>query len=231
MDEAGRYAIYFSPEDATALGRFGRQWLGGADARAAVPGFSLDRLAEITAEPRRYGFHATLKPPFALAAGSSARELAASMVSFATAQAGFPAPPLALASIAGFWALIPSQPCPALDRLAADCVRHFDAFRAPPSADELAKRRRAGLTAAQEALLARWGYPYVMDAFRFHLTLTSRLDAAEGAALKEGLAPIVAPLCRAPLVIDAISLFHEPAAGGQFRLVRRYLLGGTNGTA
>src|SRR5229473_956510 len=150
MDEAGRYAIYFSPEDATALGRFGRQWLGGADARAAVPGFSLDRLAEITAEPRRYGFHATLKPPFALAAGSSARELA--------------------------------------------------------------KRRRAGLTAAQEALLARWGYPYVMDAFRFHLTLTSRLDAAEGAALKEGLAPIVAPLCRAPLVIDAISLFHEPAA-------------------
>src|SRR5229473_1465217 len=163
MDEAGRYAIYFSPEDATALGRFGRQWLGGADARAAVPGFSLDRLAEITAEPRRYGFHATLKPPFALAAGSSARELAASMVSFATAQAGFPAPPLALASIAGFWALIPSQPCPALDRLAADCVRHFDAFRAPPSADELAKRRRAGLTAAQEALLARWGYPYVMD--------------------------------------------------------------------
>ena len=225
-----RYAIYFSPAPESALGVFGREWLG-YDAGTGEPveqsglaTLSRQRVAEITAEPRRYGFHATLKPPFALAEGRSVDELSAAVEAFAEQRHSILAPPLALAPLSGFWALVLSRPCGAVDRLAEDCVRWFDAFRAPPSIDELTRRRRAGLSAAQDALLVRWGYPYVMEAFRFHLTLTQRLDAAEGARLADELSSIVAPLCREAVHIDAIALFHQPAPQGPFRLVRRYRL-------
>ncbi len=236
--DRGRYAVYYSPEQESALGRFGRSWLG-YDAEAAMPvaqpaaaGISAQRLTEITAEPRRYGFHATLKPPFSLVPGQDEGGLAAAVASFAARQAAILAPPLALAAISGFWALVPSQPCPPLDRLAADCVRHFDPFRAPPPTDELARRRRTGLSPAQEVLLARWGYPYVMDEFRFHLTLTERLAASEAFRVGEVLSTLVAPLCRTALRLDAIGLFHQPGRGERFRLVRTYRLSGaTTGAA
>ena len=140
-EDQGRYAIYYAPDPGSALAVFGRSWLG-YDAEAGAPvaqpelaGISPRRLAEITAEPRRYGFHATLKPPFSLRPGRDADSLANATRSFAARQAAITAPPLKLATIDGFWALVPSQPCPPLDHLAADCVRHFDAFRAPPSED------------------------------------------------------------------------------------------------
>ena len=63
-------------------------------------------------------------------------------------------------------------------------------------------------------------------AHRFHMTLTARLDAAEGMAVSEALAPLVAPLCRAPLAVDAVSLFHQPSGDAPFRLLRRYRLAG-----
>ena len=37
---------------------------------------------------------------------------------------------------------------------------------------------KSGLTDRQEALLTQWGYPYVMEEFRFHITLTGALDPA-----------------------------------------------------
>jgi putative phosphonate metabolism protein len=225
-----RYAIYFSPDRESPLGIFGRQWLGyDADTGETVEQtrlatLSRQRLAEITAEPRRYGFHATLKPPFALAEGRGVDELSAAMEAFAAQRHSVLAAPLTLASLSGFWALVPSRPCGTVDLLAEDCVRRFDAFRAPPSIDELARRRRAGLSEAEDALLVRWGYPYVMEAFRFHLTLTQRLDPAEGARLAGELSSMVAPLCREAVHVDAIALFRQPARQGYFRLVRRYRL-------
>jgi len=230
--KAGRYAIYYAPAPASALADFGRSWLG-YDAETgrnveqpAAPGIAAPRLAEITAEPRRYGFHATLKPPFSLDAGRDAAELAAALATFAGGRPSILSPPPTLAAIAGFWALVPSQPCPALMRLAAACVRDFDDFRAPPSEDELARRRRARLSPVQESLLARWGYPYVMDEFRFHLTLTGRLAPDEASRVGAVLAERVAPLCRAALPIDAVALFHQPGSGENFRLVGRYRLAG-----
>jgi putative phosphonate metabolism protein len=228
--EQSRYAIYYAPAPDSALARFGHSWLGydvetGRPVeQPAIAGIDPQRLAEITAEPRRYGFHATLKPPFALAPGRSGAELAAALAAFAARRAAVRAPPLVLAAISGFWALVPSQPCKSLTHLAAACVQHFDAFRAQPAADELARRRRAGLSTVQEALLTRWGYPYVMDEFRFHLTLTERLAAAEASRIGMILAERVAPLCRAVLRVDALALFHQSAREGNFRLVNRYRL-------
>jgi putative phosphonate metabolism protein len=225
-----RYAIYFLPESDSALGQFGSDWLGyDADTgetaqQRTLAGLSEERLAAITAEPRRYGFHATLKPPFALAAGWSLDALAVAIATFAAQRPTIIAPPLALAAIGGFWALVPSRPCSAIDDLAAGCVRSFDTFRAPPAADELARRRRAGLSENEEALLQRWGYPYVMESFRFHLTLTQRLDATEGARLASELESRVAAVCRPTLRIDAISLCHQPTPTERFRLLQRYRL-------
>jgi putative phosphonate metabolism protein len=223
----GRYGIYFAPTRRSALGRFGHAWLDrdavtGADME--VPGISPERLAEITAEPRIYGFHATLKPPFAIAAGQSAAALDRALAAFAAVRHSFLAPSLQLTRLDGFWALTFAEPSAAADRLAADCVARFDHFRAPPSQGELKRRRRAGLSRIQEALLQRWGYPYVFQEFRFHMTLTARLTGAEAPLLGAHLVSVVGPLCRRPLSIDAVALFHQPAPGARFRLLRRYPL-------
>jgi putative phosphonate metabolism protein len=226
----GRYAIYFAAEAGSPLARFGAEWLGyDVASGATVPQpvlaeIGAERLRESTAEPRRYGFHATLKPPFALAEGFTCEQLDEAAATLAGQGAAFEASPLQLSCISGFWALTLSAPCLLLHTLADRCVRDLDSFRAPPSVDELARRRRAPLTARQDELLVRWGYPYVMDEFRFHMTLTARLDAAEGAVVARVLAPLVAPLCREPLAIDALSLFYQEHQCAPFRLVRRYPL-------
>jgi putative phosphonate metabolism protein len=223
----GRYAIYFSPTRRSALGRFGHAWLGcdaGASASRQVPGISPERLAEITAEPRVYGFHATLKAPFALAAGQSAVALDRALAAFAAVRPSLLAPVLHLTRLDGFWALTFAEPSAAANRLAADCVARFDRFRAPPSREEFKRRRRAGLSRSQEALLRRWGYPYVFHEFRFHMTLTARIAGAEAALIGAHLASVVGPLCCRPLRVDALALFHQLAPGARFRLVRRYPL-------
>lgn len=228
----GRYAVYFAPEPLSPLARFGAAWLGyDAATGALVPQPSVDqtsaeRLRAITAEPRHYGFHATLKPPFALADGSDAAALDMAVAALAAGFPAFAAPPLKLERISGFWALVPSAPCPMLDRLAAVCVAQLDRFRMPPSPEELARRRRAGLSLRQEMLLQRWGYPYVMEEFRFHMTLTGRLDDQEAIARGRLLAPLVQPFRREELTIGAIGLFHQPDRDRPFQTVRRYPLTG-----
>jgi putative phosphonate metabolism protein len=226
-----RYAVYFAPDAASPLPLWAASWLGydvatGMTPQPAVAGIDAERLREITAEPCRYGFHATLKPPFALAAGHSSGELDTAIAAMAGGLAAFAAPPLLLSNISGFWALTLSAPCPAMLALADACVRAIDHFRAPPSEAELARRRRAKLSPRQEALLAKWGYPYVMDEFRFHLTLTGRLGAAERDAVGQSLAPLVEPFCRDPLPVAAICLFRQDDTGAPFRLIRRYPLAG-----
>lgn len=225
--EGGRYAIYFAPTPRSALGRFGQAWLGACTADAKPPrppGISAARMDAIIAEPRVYGFHATLKPPFALVEGRDEADLDHALTTFAATRVSVRAPELRLTQLDGFWALTLAQPSEAVDRLAADCIVRFDPFRKPPSDDELKRRRRAGLSQSQEALLLRWGYPYVFDEFRFHMTLTARLAGVEAALLGQRLAPLVEPLCRRPLRVDAVALFHQPAAGARFRLIRRYPL-------
>jgi len=229
---SGRYAVYFEPEPQSALARFGAAWLGyDAPTGARVPqpsvdGTSAERLRAITEEPRHYGFHATLKPPFALADGSDAAALDMAAAVLAAGFPAFAAPPLKLERISGFWALMPSTPCPMLNRLAAVCVAELDRFRAPPSPEELTRRRRAGLSPRQETLLQRWGYPYVMEEFRFHMTLTGRLDDQEAIALGRLLMPLVEPFRREELTIGAIALFHQSARDQPFRNARRYPLTG-----
>ena len=191
-----------------------------------MPGFSRERLDGLTATSRTYGFHATLKAPFQLRCDPA--ELRAAVEAFARRRAPALAPPLRVRAIHEFLSLMPSGPAPAVDRLAADCVRAFEPFRAPPMHGEMARRSAAGLSPGQSALMARWGYPYVMEQFRFHLTLTDRIaDAAERMAIMQKILPLVAPFRSAPLQIDQICLCRQDEPGQPFVLEKRYPLRGT----
>ncbi|MCA8926510.1 MAG: DUF1045 domain-containing protein [Alphaproteobacteria bacterium] len=229
MPSGERYAIYYAPAADSALWRFGIGWLGrdpvGGEAlpQPAVPGLSAAALAAATGSPRNYGFHATLKPPFHLADGTDAAALLAAARSFAAGRPAFDAPPVGLRRIGRFQALGLTAPCPTMEALAADCVRSFDAFRAPPSADELAQRRARGLSEPQEANLQRWGYPYVMEEFRFHMTLTDSIrDDAVHAAIAAYLEPRLSPFAAAPLPVDAICVYRQETRAAPFLLVQRF---------
>lgn len=227
-----RYAIYWAPEPDGALGAFGRHWLG-RDARTgqrltppetALPPETVD---EITSEPRRYGFHATLKPPFLLAADTTEDDLFRRLETFAATRAPVDIQGLTLADLGGFLALVPVAAGDDLYALAGQCVRELESFRAPPSEGDIARRRRAGLTERQESLLQRWGYPYVFEEFRFHLTLTGRLPDPDRQTAKTVLTPLVAGFENQVFRISAISVFEQPAPNTDFTIVRSFALTGT----
>jgi putative phosphonate metabolism protein len=223
-----RLAVYFSPPPDSALAAFGRSWLGRDAERGTLveplrpPGLDAERLAAITAEPRRYGFHATLKAPFALAPGATRAAVGTAAAALARAWAPFHAPPLVLRAVDGFLALVGAAPSAIRGALAADCVRHLDPFRAPLTEADRSRRPRAMLTERQRLYLEKWGYPWVMEDFRFHLTLTARLDPDERRRVETAVTPHVAPFAADPLRVDAICLFEQPAGDAPFVLVERY---------
>jgi hypothetical protein len=177
-----RLAIYYTPPDSSPLAIAAAKWLGrnsislNESARKPLETLSPKRYGEIIASPFHYGFHGTIKPPFRLAPGVEAGQVRAKLRSFAAKYQSFTLPPLAVTYMHNFFCLKPTGPCKALDQLAADAVIHFHKFRRPANEMELERRRSAGLTPGQEKSLREWGYPYLMDEFRFHLTLTGKID-------------------------------------------------------
>lgn len=229
-----RFAIYAAPAAGSALQAFAARWLGrdpedGAiHAAAAAAGLEAGRIAALTAEPRLYGFHGTLKPPFRLAQGRSEAELAAALAAFAAARPPLSIGRLEVAALGSFLALRPGRPCAALDQLAADCVRHFDGFRRAASEEELQRRRSAGLTARQERHLVAWGYPYVFEDFRLHFTLTGKVqDAAERALLLGYLQAATAEATEAEYRLEDICLFRQAGPGEPFRVAGRFRFSGS----
>lgn len=228
MDGYTRYAIYAAPEG--ALWDWGSQWLGW-DARLGMMRLHPDveglprPVAEITATPRKYGLHATVKPPFRLAEGTAASDLHWAVSAQALRLSPVPVPGLRLHRIGGFLALVPDGDEGTLRTLAAQVVDSLDAFRAPPTPEDIARRNPDRLTERQRNYLNRWGYPYVMEEFFFHITLTGDLPADEGAAVEAALAPVLAPLLPRPYIVDSLCLFGE-GAEGRFHLLHRYPLSG-----
>lgn len=219
-----RFAIYYLPAE-DPLAAFGARWLGWDVARGAeVDQPGLPGIAGVTATPRKYGFHGTLKPPFRLAEGCDLSGLTSAVAELAASCAPARCAGLELARLGNFLALVPSGETDGIARVAATCVTALDGFRAPPGEAELARRRRARLSDRQEAVLMRWGYPYVMEEFRFHLTLTGRLPRKDAAAWQERVASHLPPL-PAPFILDAVALVGE-RADGCFELVQRFALTG-----
>ncbi len=239
MSGAARYGIYFAPAAKSKLWRFGCDWLGrdveAGEERARPPiagpaadDWSAAELSDLTASPRLYGFHGTLKPPFRLAAGETRESLCSAVAAFARSRSPFVAADVDVAALGRFIAFRLIRDDSAVRDLAAATVETFDRFRAPAPPEELAKRRASGLTPGQDALLERWGYPYVMDEFRFHLTLTGPIADA---ARRERLAAVLRRMAAArgaigPLAVDGVAIYEQSGEGGPFWLFRRLPFGG-----
>jgi putative phosphonate metabolism protein len=224
-----RYAIYYVPAANDPLYLLGARALG-------YDGFSGDAVdfpteitrrvsdwLEVTTDPRKYGFHATLKAPFALAGGRSEAEMLEAFGAF-TAPAT-PAMPLVVSAISSFIAVIPAAPSAELSALAQTCVEAFDAYRAPLSDHDRARRRPDRLTERQRGYLERWGYPYVADEFRFHMTLTGSLPRERHDQLVPMLRELFATITTVPRKIDRIALCHQADAAARFRIIGQRELG------
>lgn len=223
-----RYAIYHTPKAGTALADFGAAWLGwdsGTGRSVPHPQAAPLPMAQITETPRKYGFHGTIKPPFRLADGMTHHGLEAALSDLCATAAPVVLDGLHLARLGRFLALVPMGEATDLAQLAARVVQGLDPFRAPPTDQELAKRRAAPLTPVQEANLVAWGYPYVMDAFRFHMTLTGKLDKATAKQAEETLDLMLRNLDLAPYPVDALALLGEDDAG-HFHQIHRIPLQG-----
>lgn len=224
-----RYAVFYTPPDG-AFRRFGAGWLGwdpqtGSDVVTPdVPGLPLP-VPEVTETPKRYGLHATIKPPFRLAAGQTEAVLLQALKQFCRGRAPVNLDGLELAQLGRFLALVPEGDAQGVMDLAADAVRALDSYRAPMDAAERDRRSTPSLSPAQRAMLEQWGYPYVMEAFRFHITLSGKLPKAQASAVREVLKPYLEPLLPRPFCLDALSLMGEDPAG-RFHLIERVSLSG-----
>lgn len=222
-----RYAIYYAAAPDSELEQFGASLLGyDAYSNAELPfpdGVPTD-WRELTQDPRTYGFHATLKAPMTLAAGRTEAQLVAACELFADAARPVPLIKPVVDSLSGFIAVIPSESSAELERLAADCTRAFDFFRAPLTPEDRARRRPAKLTTRQCEYLDRWGYPYVMEEFRFHMTLTGRLPAERRDNVVAMLRNRFAVIGVAAIEIDRIALFRQDDAASRFGIIGHWPL-------
>ena len=219
-----RYAIYYVPPQGSFLDQFGAEmlgydaWIGTA---LPFPGDVVEQVPdwrELTQDPRKYGFHATLKAPMALN-GRKESELHGACADFARQPRPIPLITPVVSSISGFIAVIPEGRSDELEQFAADCVRAFDPFRAPLTPDDRTRRNPSRLTPRQVEYLDRWGYPYVMEEFRFHMTLTGRLDETRHESVLVMLRERLARLELAELAIDRIALFKQVDAKARFEII------------
>lgn len=227
-----RYALFYAPPPESDLHAFGIRWLGRNAytdrpvEQIVFPGFSGAEIEAATSFPRHYGLHGTLKAPFRLAEGYTRDNLAATALSFAVGQKPFFIPFLELVVIRDFIALMPGTACPKLTRLAEACVREFDGFRAPLSDEEIDRRMAAGLTVRQSEHLKKWGYPYVMDEFRFHITLTGHLkDRSARNRFKIALDSRIKPFAEQRQPVKSLTLFYQKDRKSSFRIIESFPFG------
>jgi len=217
-----RVALYYAPDRDDPLHQAASHWLGrDADSNAPCPQPAIPGLAAMTSDARNYGFHATLKPPMRLHDDATWDDLLNATSTIAAATPAFDLPPLRLADLHGFLALREATPSPELQALADACIAGADALRAPPSADELARRRKSNLTSAQDATLRRWGYPYAFATWFFHMTLTRQLTPDERAMLLPAAEAHFAAALAVPRRVTAITLFTQATPGAPFTIAER----------
>ena len=216
-----RFAIYYAPAVGSPMWKRAAEWLGrdaanGTEFGTDIAGLSREQLDGITKSARRYGFHATIKAPMALAEGTSRAELESALAGFVERHEQIAIGGLQLRLLDGFLALVPIRQSEALTALAGECVAQFERFRGPMGAAEREKRDHGGLTVRQLDLLERYGYPYVMEQFVFHMTLTDRLGAADREPVMRAAVDWFAPLLGRDVGLDRLVLFHEAEPGAPF---------------
>jgi 2'-5' RNA ligase len=228
-----RCAIYFAPAPDSPWGLAGSQWLGRCTASGqelalpVIENVSPEQHWQATAEPRRYGWHATLKAPFQLAGAQSCEDVWTALQGVARTHSAFSLPSMNVVEMGSFLALSPARHCPDLHAIAKDCVTRLHPLALALDEAELARRRRAQLTPEQDKLLVQWGYPWVMEQFRFHFTLTGDIRSWPVAQRQATVRAAQAffdglPACE----FDRLSLFIEAEKGADFQLLAQAQLCG-----
>ncbi|MDO6965768.1 DUF1045 domain-containing protein [Rhizobium alvei] len=220
-----RYAIYFTPPADDPLTRKAAHWLGrdafdgAAIAQPSSEHFGQQALAELTADPRRYGFHGTLKAPFMLAEGKTEAELVEALDLLASDLPAFTLPQIVLGRLGPFFALVPAEWSAELQLLCDTAVMRLESFRAPLNEADIARRQPEKLSESQRENLRTWGYPYVFEDFRFHMTLTGPVPPEQQPFMQQELDRHFAGHANEPLEFSQLALFIEPERGAPF-LVR-----------
>ena len=232
--QAPRYAVYFTPQATSALARFGSSIVGydansGVDLPLRVPeGYDEASWAAIAAEPRRYGFHATLKAPFSLRPEQTEAKLLAAAAVFAQTHAGLAAETLTVRTLGSFIALTIEGDATNVGTLAAAVVSELEPYRAPLSPADYERRRAAPLTERQIGYLEQYGYPYVFEDFRFHMTLTGPLMDEMRRPVRAWLAQEFATrVAQGPIALDAVSILRQDTRDSRFRIIARFPLNGS----
>jgi len=230
MSGPPRYAIYHVPPAEAALYRFGAALL----AYDAFTASDIDHPREaihafpdwhdLTADPRKYGFHATLKAPFLLKDGESEAGLCRAFDGFVAAPREIPVIAPVVRAIGSFIAVVPDVPATPLAKLADDAVRAFETFRAPLTEHDRQRRLKSSLTARQIEHLESWGYPYVFEEFRFHMTLTGSLPVEKRDRVLPFLQSEFAKLGLASHAIDHVALLRQDSSNTRFVIIRHAAL-------
>lgn len=210
-----RLAIYYTPEESSSLAGEAAIWFGRdiySTTRAAGAGannLNDTFIANITKSPSHYGFHATLKPPFTIENADVIEEISLLLETFANSREAFIIPDFEVKMLNSFFCLRPKTVSNQLHSIANELVTQFDHFRLPAGQAELEKRRSSGLTRNQEQMLLKWGYPYVMEEYRFHLTLTGMIEKQFRQAVAQELSERFTSDILESVEFDRISLFLE----------------------
>lgn len=219
-----RYALYFTPPPGHLLTLAGDRWLRRGDSDLGlIMGMKAAKSHQLLIEePRRYGFHATLKAPFRLNPRKSRSELILAIAEFSRLQRPCPVGPLRIARLGNTFALKPRSPTPFARSFASRVVSTFDRFRAPLDSWELKRRMQAPLDDVETTHLVTWGYPYVFERFDFHMTLTGAVDATEHDQVQRCLEAVFGPTLDDDFAIDAITLCEQENPDSDFVSVKRF---------
>lgn len=224
-----RYAVYYAPNPDSLLWAKASAWLG----RDAETGEQLRRPENLIVEPHdiqlatekpaSYGFHGTLVAPFELNENCSVDALETALLDFAKTRAAF-AVRLQVDALGYFIALRPMDGLAELSDLHTELMRLSAPWQAELSEKDFARRLKGGkLNERQIRYLREWGYPFVFDDFRFHMTLTSGIaDDERRDALVAALSEYFGNALSEPVSVDNIALFHQPSRDEPFYVKKRF---------
>ena len=228
VSDTQRFAIYFAPEIDSNLHSIGSQWLGRDSSSGKsikqpnIKGVSSSYLYSVTKTPRRYGFHATLKAPFRLNKEFTLKDLCSQIQRLSALSKTFSIR-LKVRKLGNFIALMMDPNEQKMQNLASNLVENLDYFRAPLHQEEIDKRRMSTLTIREDKNLLNWGYPYVFNDFRFHITLTEKIPCRSDQEFMVNAASshFSEELDRATKV-NSISLFFQESSEADFLQIQQF---------
>jgi len=211
-----RYAIYYTPPRKSLLESAGALWLGrtahryGQIPKEIPEGFFKQEYYQIIESPRWYGFHGTIRAPFELAENCTPEQFTKDVTRICADHVPFAFSGLAVSCFGGFLALTPTAGYLELVKLHSDLVRKLDGLRAPLASFDLKRHLDKKLSERQERLLRRFGYPFVLEEYRFHMTLTGTIDDRVRRAYKDKLEHILNPYLNQPVPVNEVTIYMQP---------------------